>query len=66
MEKTETFKKIMNAYANKEYFVSLINDVNNGVVENEVARYINDRKKELGRNVKISDFNELEYTKNII
>lgn len=66
MEKTETFKKIMNAYANKEYFVSLINDVNNGVVENEVARYINDRKKELGRNVKISDFNELEYTRNII
>lgn len=39
---------------------------NNGVVENEVARYINDRKKELGRNVKISDFNELEYTRNII
>lgn len=66
MEKTETFKKIMNAYANKEYFVSLINDVNNGIVENEVARYINDRKKELGRNVKISDFNELEYTKNIV
>lgn len=66
MEKTETFKKIMNAYANKEYFVSLINDVNNGIVENEVAKYINDRKKELGRNVKISDFNELEYTKNIV